>query len=437
MTVRFYPWRLLGAPVFFFLLVPQAQAMEVPPAASTVPAVVTPQSGKKITLAEALELAAHHPAQKAAGFDKKARQGALRQAALLPNPIFFAEFEEFGGSGDYAGNGAMSSRFGLNQEVLLGGKRGSRMALAGSELHGAELQEKLQAVTLSGTVADFFLKVALLQEGNQLAEENLAIARQSAAAISRRVQAGELAPMEETRMTVELARAETVSLQTGKQLESARFALASALGGDPALFETVHADLDPPAPPPGVTELLPLLEESPRYLLLANGEKSAAAALRLARSESWPDLEVGGGLQQFEETGDHAYFFEISVPLPLFDRNQGTRQEATAGIARAEAERRAGLLELQAEMVELVRQLQSASEQIRSMDTVVLPAAGVNYQTTHRAFLLGEAGSLELLEAQRTLLETKRERLELLGELFSARIALDTLLGRPLLEEAK
>ncbi|MBU1710683.1 MAG: hypothetical protein KKE17_11820, partial [Proteobacteria bacterium] len=80
-----------------------------------------------ITLDWAIEATLNqHPSLAATWYEIKARQGVALQAELSPNPAFFGEMEEFGGSGEVSGTAIMSSRIGISQEFLLGGKIAKR-----------------------------------------------------------------------------------------------------------------------------------------------------------------------------------------------------------------------------------------------------------------------------------------------------------------------
>src|SRR3546814_3659998 len=49
----------------------------------------------------------------------------------------------------------------------------------------------------------------------------------------------------------------------------------------------------------------------------------AQAQLGQARAEGRLDPSIGVGMRQLRETGDRAMITSLSVPLPVFDRNQG------------------------------------------------------------------------------------------------------------------
>src|SRR3546814_5582267 len=84
---------------------------------------------------------------------------------------------------------------------------------------------------------------------------------------------------------------------------------------------------------------------------LAEAERVIAdAELRQARAEGRLDPSVGVGVRQLRETGDRALIASLSVPLPVFDRNQGNVAAARSGVQGAEARRNSVLANTQAEI---------------------------------------------------------------------------------------
>ncbi len=162
---------------------------------------------------------------------------------------------------------------------------------------------------------------------------------------------------------------------------------------------------------PSDTELLSLIEANPAYRILEKKISLASASLDLAKAESWMDIELGGGIQRFEETDDHAYFFEVSIPIPLFDRNQGGIQAARETLNIAKKREEAGMLELKESLLETAKQLSSVQYAFLAMQNTVLPAAEKAYISVQKGYMAGEQDFLEFLDAQRTLLDILRERL--------------------------
>lgn len=396
----------------------------------TKPAYSVPpeEPGGIISLDDAIQAAlSRHPGLAATWHEIKAREGAAKQAGLLSNPSLIGEFEEFGGSGDYSGTDVMSYKIGISQEFPLGGKRAKRVQEANAERDLSVLERMDQMVALRTEVTKRFNRVYILQEKMKLEQEKLKLVQSSGDAVAKRVSSGEASPLDEAKIAVELASSRVAVEWVERELDAARYALASSWAGENPSFDEVRADYST------ITELLPeneLLENirsNPVYRILEKKVDLATASFDLAQAEAWMDVEIGGGIQQFEETDDHAYFVEFSIPFPLFDRNQGGIQEARETLNKAAKEQEAGRLELKNMLLETSKRLNSVQYAFLAMQNTVLPAAEKAFISVQKGYMAGEQDYLEFIEAQRMLLETRQERLELLSQVQELRAELDRL----------
>ncbi len=398
--------------------------------------VVKQQTNRIITLDEAIHLAiSQNPRLAAAAHEMEGRKAAAQQAAVLPNPELIAEIEEFGGSGDFSGNDAMASRIGISQEILLGGKLSKRKQLAAEENKLVMFEREAQVIALSTEVSKRFLEVYIAQEKLKLAENDLQLTQVSADVISKRVASGEASPLEETKFAVETAAAATTVKRMARIVDAARLSLAATWGGSAPDFAGIAGDFFAEPSLQNKDQLLERLDKSPTYRLLTEQVVLAENKLRLAKAEAVPDMEIGGGIQQFEETNDHAYFLEVSIPLPFFDRNKGGIAEARALLNKTKKEKEAGGLELQTSLSATMYELEGVWENYLSMRDTIVPVSEKAFASVQKAYRLGEQDYLDLLEAQRSLLKARNEHLELLAELWQLKLEADSLVGYTLVNE--
>ena len=386
-----------------------------------------------ITLDEAIRLAiSHNPGLAAAIHEMKARVGAAQQDAMLPNPVLVAEFEEFGGSGIYSGTDVMTSSIGISQEILLGGKLSVRKLLAEEIRKQTILENDAQLVTLSSEVGKKFIDVYIAQEKLKLARNDLQLTLASAEAISKRVASGEASPLEKTKFSVETAAAETTVKRVARILQAARLALAATWGSAAADFAGVADDFLSIPSLDHEEQLLKQLKNNPTYRLLTENVTLAENKFQLAKAEAVPDIEIGGGIQQFKETNDHAYFLDVSIPLPLINRNQGGIAAAQATLNQTKKEKEAGMLELQTNLMTTISILEGVWGNYLAVRNVIVPASEQVFASVQKAYRLGEQDYLELLEAQRSLLKARNEHLELLAEFWQLKLEVAALVGQPI-----
>lgn len=370
-------------------------------------------------LGQALEWALErHPGLKAASYKLEAERAASRQAVLLPNPALVSEVEEVGGSGGYSGTDAMATRLGVEQEVQLGGKRRAQRRFSELAVQRTWLERCAAAAGLEHTVRTRFAEVLYQQDLAGLLQEHLRLAEESHSAMEQRHASGDVSAIELTKSASELTAARLALARTQRDLESSRYALAAAWGEDLPRFDRAAADPGQPGVelPLDADALLAGLEASLGLEALRATVALAEWELALAKAEAWPNADVAGGVQHFNESDDHAFFVELSLPMPFFDRNQGGIDAARAGVRQAEQEFEQALLERRTELLNAAMQLRSLREELRAMEQELLPAAEAAFAAVNRGFEVGMQGYIDVLEARRGLLEAQRAHSALLLE---------------------
>ena len=392
--------------------------------------MITDKPDDPLTLDWALDASINnHPSLGATWHEIQARKGQAQQAALPANPTLFGEIEEFGGSGDYSGSDAMSSRLGISQEFQLGGKINKRVREAEAAIRIADFEHQIELVAIKAQVEKRFFEVFALQELLGLQEEQVVLIRKAHDVVVKRVKVGDTSSLDLAKSQVELAMAEVEIEQTRRELEAAKYVLASSWGAQFPHFSTISAQYKP-IPNYTEQELKEAIKQSPAWYLMEAQWAGADAYLNLAVAERSPDLELAGGIQNFNDTNDHAFFLGLSIPLPLFNRNQGGIAEAKALSRKVHYESEAELLALYTELQEAWQSLSSSRKAVQSLESRVLPVAQNAYESINKAYKAGELDILSLLDAQRTWVETRRTHLIMLQELERSRIEIERIIGK-------
>lgn len=371
-------------------------------------------AGAPFTLEQALAKAlAANPGLRAAALEVAVADGARRQAGLLPNPelSFVREGTQ---------RGTRTQTLQLSQVLELGGKRSARIKLADTERSLAAGQLELARTDLRADVSAAYFDALAAQERVELAQASVDVAQGAARAAAKRVAAGRVSPVEEDRAGLALA-------SSRMELAGARTALSVALHrlaawwGDakPAPAPLVMPALDP-APLPPFEELARDLAASVRLrqanLQVARDE----AQVGVDRAQRLPDLTLIVGSKKEDEIGRAQTVLGLSVPLPLFNRNGGALQASLARAEQARARFEAERLRLQQELGAAYQRAQLAREQVRSMRDEILPAARRVFDATVTGFEAGKFGFLDVLDAQRTLLQIRTQYIETLHERYRA-----------------
>lgn len=409
---------LLGSGLGLF--VPCAWAQQAAPTAATA---ATAAAAAPISLQAALALAMeHNPGLRAAAQALAASEGALIQSRARPNP-------ELAYSQEDTRRETRSMTLQWNQSIEIGGKREARMKAAG---HGRELARAELEAAQAGLRADVrtaFANVLAGQQRVQLHQKTLEIAGSARDAAAKRVLAGKVAPLEETKARVAESSAELALAQARSGLRVARQQLAALWGAQPAAFGSAVGELAqlPVLPDEGL--MLEKLEHSPQMLRAQQAVFQARSVAELERAKRLPDPSVSLGMKRAQEVGRNQLVVGISVPLPILDSNRGNQLQALRLADKAEDELLATRQQMYAQLQQQREQLQSSRAQAEQLAQQVLPAAESAYEVAAKGFALGKFSYLEVLDAQRTLAEARSLYLEQLVATHQAAADITRQLG--------
>jgi cobalt-zinc-cadmium efflux system outer membrane protein len=373
-----------------------------------------------------------NPGLAAFSLEVRAREAQALQAGLLPNPELTVEMENFAGSGEFSGLDAAESTVSLGQLVELGGKRGKRRTAAALEAKLAGWDYEAKRLDVLTDTAKAFVEVLASQERLTQATELAALAERFFQTVRARVEAGKVSPVEQTRAQVAVAAARLDAGRAERSLAAARQSLAALWGeGEPVFSRAVGAlaDMQPVTP---LTRLAAQIEQNPDLARWATETEQRRAGLALARAGAIPDLTVGLGVRNDQVSGDSALVAGVSIPLPVFDRNQGGVAAARAALNKACHEQQSARSQALASLGASYRDLASAYAEGITLKGQILPAAESAFEAATLGYQAGKFGFLEVLDAQRTLFEVRGQYLEALTNYHQARAEVERMIGAPL-----
>jgi cobalt-zinc-cadmium efflux system outer membrane protein len=394
--------RLAAAAAACLFTWPGAAAAQ-PPASGTVSmeaSIGAPADAAPIDLAAAIRLALGQPALRAAAHEAAAGDALAAQAGNYPNPAlsWLREGQQAGGR---------TTTLQISQPIELGGKRQARIALARGEaaLAHADLAARRRATRAEVIAAYYTLLIA--QEQQRLAQALTGLARRSTDVAARRVAAGKVSPIDETRARLAESDAATGLMEAGAALAVARTRLG-ALIGRPAAAIALAPDRAEALPEPAPPALLEARSGEAGAIQRAGRQLAAQEAQAgVERAARVPDLTLTLGTQRedepdLREPGRRQLVFGVSLPLPLFDRNQGRLAAALRRTDKARDELAAARIDTAAELAAASTRYATARTEAARLRDDVIPQAGSAYDLTLRGFEAGKFAFLDVLDAQRT-----------------------------------
>lgn len=342
--------------------------------------------------------------------EKGIREAARTRSGLYPNPAF--EFD--GSTGALTGSRPESTlSFGLSQEFLTAGRTGKRLQVVEHELDIYSFQLADRERLLVEELLTTFYGVLLADKRRELADRSIALNRNLLDIAGQRLAAGDIPELELNLVRVELARSEGKRIELQRESIVARSRLFTLMGmpyGETAGISGTFEASTGLAPLP---ELIPsALTRRPDVRALAAGRSKGNVEIALAQAEGIPNLTAGIAFIRDTTAGEagrteenYQIGLKLSVPIPLFDRNQ-------AGIQEAHSRKSSAELRYQEARNSIEREIEAAYSQLHSADAVValysrdiIPQLEENLKLTQEAYRLGELGILSVIDEQKKFFE--------------------------------
>ena len=372
---------------------------------------------------QALEAAfSNNPELAAAQWDIGIAQGDLQQAGLMPNPQGSWEAED-------TRRNSRTTTVLINQQIELGGKRGARVDVASrnQDAVGIELERKRNV--LRADVIQAFSSASTAQQRVLLARQSLELAERGLRVAQGRIKSGKTSPVEGTRAEVQLSEVRLELRRAERDEASALQQLALVMGAPLPVFLVVgDSSRSMPAVPDPLL-LLDRIDRTAELRLAALQIDQREASLELERAQRIPDLTVSVGSQYDALERERVNVVGLSMPIPLFNRNQGNVLAAARRTDQARDLRNASELRLRTEIQTTLDQWRTANTEVASFNQTILPAAQSAVDTATRGFEMGKFNFLDVLDAQRTLISARTQYIQAITEATNAWVRIERIFG--------
>lgn len=387
----------------------------------------------QLSLQEALTIAMiRNPDLLAADLEVQARQDETWQAGLRPNPELQTDIENFGGTGSLSGARISETTISVGQLIELGGKRARRVTAARLDARLAKWDLESRRIELNTSITRLYIDAVARDRLLEVATKLLEISERLRDAVGARVSAGKVSPIENERALIVVGKVRADYDAADAAREEAFSLLAIALGKGRSDIEALSGVLAPATVPPSKSVLIGYISDNPEIARWATEVDARQAALDIERANRIPDVQVGGGVRYFEDVGDTAFVATLTVPLPLFNRNQGAIAAASKRVDRSRAEADSAVRSTNGQFEASYAKLKSSAMRSIALDRDLSPAARKAFEATEIGYREGKFDLVTLLDAQRTYFEIETDAISALAEYYSARAVIEALIGRDL-----
>jgi cobalt-zinc-cadmium efflux system outer membrane protein len=391
-----------------------------------VPVSSVAQENGDFSLHAAIALAQENNPQLAAlRHQIAAAKGRAWTTWWLTDPVFSVEWE---GVPSGTGLGQFDERkLALAQEIEFPTNILWRNRFAGSEVEATAQRYEQGKLEIRAAAVAAYTQFLASRHGLALSKERVELAQEFLDKAEIRRRAGEAPAIEFVRARVELAQAQIELRNFESAYLTARAQLNTVLGRNPEQEVLATDSLRYHQFDLSLSTLKQhALAEHPR-LREANALVGAASHLRkLAWGSLLPAVEVTAFRHNIGGNPDfYGAAIGLKVPLWFAFRQRGEIQEASALLASQENQRASTELQLLAAIESAFAAFEATRRQAESYDTGLLDQANEVYRIALRSYETGEAGYLQLLEAQRTLIEVHQGYITALASYYAAIAALE------------
>ncbi|WP_441277228.1 divalent metal ion exporter subunit IhpA [Tardiphaga sp. 172_B4_N1_3] len=385
-----------------------------------------------LSMGAALQRAlATNPRLTAAERDIGIATGQRIQSGALINPEISYEQDNSFGSGAYRGTRSAESTLQISQMFELWGKRDARIAAGQAGLDQASIERQAVRLEVLGETAIAFLNVLGLQRRIQILDEQVESIDKITPLLQRRVEAGASSVAETGRAEVASALVKADRERTKSSLATARRELAVLMGDITPKFGVVSGRLDATGRPPAFQAVVAAIDANPQLVRWTAVYAQRNAQLILARLKPYPDVTVSAGWRRYNDTGDSAIRLAVSVPIPVFDQNQGNIFSAQESLAKTAAERKANRNTLIVVAGRAYDTLQGSLRELAILRETAIPKSKDAVDAIFEGYGQGRYSLLEVLDAQASVAQARLREQEAQQNFHVAVATIEGLVGNP------
>lgn len=373
---------------------------------------------------EAMALA-NNPTLVQANAQIQGERGAAFQAGLPFNPVIGYTSEQIGVRGTA---GELQGGY-VEQEIVTGGKlRLSRAKWAQRAQIAATISQAQQQRVLNDVRAQFYRTLAA-QRVVEIRGRLVTNGKDNVQTQREMFNLGQTTASEVLQAEVELQR-DQLKLKDAENDVQQTWRTLAALAGVPGISSTTLED--------NLTiEQEPLDYDSALGELLSNSPELVAAwqkirhdeiQLERERVQPIPNVLVNARVGRNIEAGDTTAGVNVGLPMPFYDRNRGTIQQAQADLNRARADARRLELELQTRLAAEYRTYLSAWQRIEEYQATMLPKAEEAAELLRQSYQDRRATWVDVLAAQRLHMTLETEFVDSLKTYRETDVAIRGLL---------
>jgi outer membrane protein, heavy metal efflux system len=397
-----------------------------------------------LTLDAAIERLVHHNLDiRSRYFEIPQAQADVLTASLRNNPIFYADSQliPYGGFSNQRPGGPTQYDINVTHPIDVNHKRRYRIDSAVKARKVLEAQYQDFVRQQIGNLYLAFVDVLSARETNRYAEGRVNGLKTAVGVIRKQFQLDKATQADVEKMEVQLDFAEMTLMDEQHKYRRTRQTLGTLLQLTPGEADALELRGSVRVSTPPLPELDSLIQNAlnnrPDLAAYRLGIQRAEADVRLARANRYQDVYLLLQPYTFQNNAPfgkesaHSWAVGMTVPLPLYNRNQGVIQRARLNVNQTQLER----LDLERKIVNEVIQAHgeyALTHRITErFEQGLLGRAKAMRDNTQRLFTAGETPDvLPYLEAERLYNDYLRQYTDLAVRYRRSTLNLNTAVGQ-------
>lgn len=353
--------------------------------------------------------------------------GRAWQASLYPNPRGDVSVEDVSWRDGFSRS---KTTVGITQPFILGSRRHAAMNAADAEQAARLADVEARRRALFGDIAAGHARLIAIREQQRLYGDLRDLANRTLTAAQTRFEARAAPETDVIRPRVELYRIDAALGRLGHERVAATRQLELLLGG--VVVDASRLEGAIPMMPSGLEmeRLQQAVRATHPSLVVADREiETAAARLERVKAEQTPDLDARVAAGYRGESDDGIVEFGVGMTIPLWDTRQGDALSGRFDLMRARQQRAAIENDLLGRLAVAVGEYETAKAQLDTFRDNIVPDAQRAFDQTGEGYRAGRSSFLDLLDAQRTLTESRVTLTELASAVAAARAKVNQIVG--------
>ena len=350
--------------------------------------------------------------------------GKAIQAGLYPNPTVRYAADQIGVEGT---PGEFHGGI-ISQEIVRAGKLRLSRAKFLQRVQAAEALAVAQQFRVCNDVAIHYYQLLALKQKIKIKTELLKSLEDRAVTTREAYQMGQANNAALRKSNVDLRRSNLELLQLNNQSQQTLRTLSALVGAELSDVDGVLEGLPTDVDFDGL--LYALYENSPELLAAKSKLEGDRITIQREQVEPIPNLNLEGGAGYDFETGETVAVAGVSIRLPIFDRNQGTIQQARADMARQCAEIARIQARLKQDLSAEYQKYVTATQYLQHYREFILPDLREAYRLTLESYQANRETWENVLMNQQDYYQARMEYIHWLTEWRSSEVLLDGMLLR-------